>query len=89
MSEVVSSDLYYYADWEAFTCSRKQDHEFKYWETDKFSSLDECCNQRFGWDYVNCCNTPGMGGCTVSGSVCEFVECGGGRRWRDVKRKLL
>ena len=65
-SAVVSSDLYFYPEWEDSTCLRKQEHEFKYWETDdKFTTLDECCSKRFGWDVVACCNTPGMGGCAA------------------------
>jgi len=68
-SETVSADLYYYPMWEDNTCSRKQDHEFKYWEKDKFTTLDECCSRRFDWDFTACCNAPGMGGCTDSGST--------------------
>ena len=65
-AETVSSDLYYYPSWEDDTCFRKQEHEFKYWETDTFTTLEECCSRRFGWNMVACCDTPGMGGCTAA-----------------------
>eukprot|EP00985_Skeletonema_marinoi_P006405 scaffold2771_cov198-Skeletonema_marinoi.AAC.3 len=67
--DAASTDLYYYPSWKDDTCSRKQEQEFKYWETDdKFTTLDECCSSRFGWNLVACCGTPGMGGCTATDS---------------------
>ena len=64
-SETVSSDLVYYPSWVDNTCYRKQAHELKYWETDTFTTLEECCSRRFGWNIVACCDTPDMGGCTI------------------------
>ena len=64
----VLTDLYYYPAWEDGTCSRKQEKEFKYWEIDKFTTLDECCSSSFFWDFAACCDTPGMGGCIATAS---------------------
>jgi hypothetical protein len=41
-------------------CSAKE--TFDDWE-DSYSSLEECCESHFSWDYSACCGSRNMGGC--------------------------
>lgn len=62
----VSSPTKYYANWiKGQLCDAKPANEFQSWEL-PYSTLDECCNEKFSYDMDGCCASQGMGGCADS-----------------------
>ncbi|KAL3782315.1 hypothetical protein HJC23_001923 [Cyclotella cryptica] len=55
--------LLYYPTWTSGSlCDRKPQDSFEVWDL-TYTSLKECCKDKFAWDYDNCCQSSGMGGC--------------------------
>ena len=58
----------FYPDYATSECNKKLLSEFESFEGDEiFASLLECCNDKFPNSLSTCCDTPGSGGCTMSG----------------------
>lgn len=63
----------FYPDQATGLCGMKKEKEFESWERDRYDSLEECCSTKFStYNYENCCNSPGLGGCSTTGTV-KFV----------------
>ena len=59
----------FYPDFATSECNRKLLSEFESHEIEMFTSLYDCCNDKFPNSIMTCCDTPGSGGCTLSGIV--------------------
>lgn len=57
----------FYPDLEKSECSQKLLSDFEIWENKAYSSLNDCCSDKFPNSITTCCD--GSGGCTLSGIV--------------------
>jgi hypothetical protein len=65
----------YYPDLSAGHCGRKQLKDFDSSERERYDTLEECCSDKFsGYGYDQCCSSPGMGGCTPTGTIAYLPD---------------
>jgi hypothetical protein len=59
----------FYPDLSTGECGIKQEKDFESYEIERFDTLEECCGARFANTFDRCCNSPGLGGCELTGVV--------------------
>lgn len=63
-----STEEKFYPDFSSGVCGKKQEKEFESYEVERYNTLEECCST-FAYSYSQCCDTPGLGGCALTGVV--------------------
>ena len=67
-SSASSSTLKFYSD--SSQCRQKALSDFEAWEADeRFDTLDECCLANHPYQLSECCDSEGLGGCNLSGTI--------------------
>ena len=50
-------------------CSKKATKDFESFEQERYSTLEECCADKFNYFKKECCDAPDMGGCAATGET--------------------
>ena len=79
-----ASDYMFSPEYTSNECNRKPLSEFETWENEIYDSLYDCCRDKFPNYITSCCETPGSGGCPLSGVVQWLPDWGNGHCYQKV-----
>lgn len=80
---IQAQEFLFYVTWESGAlCNKKPAGDFNSWEQ-SYTSLQTCCEEKFGYDYDNCCNptAPELQSCFEE--ACTVRTCSNGGLYSD------
>jgi len=83
ITTVHAQEFLWYVTWESGSlCNKKAAGDFNAWEQ-SYTSLQTCCEEKFSYDYDNCCNptAPGLQSCFEE--ACTVRTCSNGGLYSD------